>query len=132
MSKLRKFKYTFEFSTDRKLTYAEKMQISSDGLHALHGIVRDVVGDSAAHNMDFGWGPDGDPWEPKKKKPMDKLEPEDRKIVLAYAENNMRVAAVAQKLYMHRNTVEYHLNKVKTVTGLDPRKFTELLKLLDI
>ena len=84
MSKLRKFKYTFEFSTDRKLTYAEKMQISSDGLHALHGIVRDVVGDSAAHNMDFGWGPDGDPWEPKKKKPMDKLEPEDRKIVLAY------------------------------------------------
>lgn len=38
---------------------------------------------------------------------------EDAHIVVAMANHNMNVTDVARAIFTHRNTVLYHLNKVK-------------------
>ena len=45
---------------------------------------------------------------------------------------NMNVTDVARAIFAHRNTVLYHLNKVKQQTGLDPRRFYDLVELVKI
>lgn len=45
---------------------------------------------------------------------------EDTHIVVAMANHNMNVTDVARAIFTHRNTVLYHLDKVKQQTGLDP------------
>lgn len=57
---------------------------------------------------------------------------QDAQIVLAFAECDMRASEVARREYMHRNTVLYHLDKVKRETGLDAQNFYDLIKLLEI
>ena len=42
----------------------------------------------------------------------------------------MNVTDVAHAIFAHRNTVLYHLNKVKQQTGLDPRRFYDLVELV--
>lgn len=56
----------------------------------------------------------------------------DWRLVLALADNNMNETEVARSVYMHRNTVCYHLRKVKALTGLDPMRFYDLIKLVQI
>lgn len=51
-------------------------------------------------------------------------------VVLAYAENNMVVTDTARALFMHRNTVQYHLDVTLEKTGLSPMKFYDLVKLV--
>lgn len=46
--------------------------------------------------------------------------------------NSMNVGEVARQLFMHRNIVTYHLDKVKRQTGLDPRRFYDLVELVKI
>jgi hypothetical protein len=46
------------------------------------------------------------------------------------ANHNMNVTDVAHAIFAHRNTVLYHLNKVKQQTGLDPRRFYDLVELV--
>lgn len=55
---------------------------------------------------------------------------EDAHIVVAMANHNMKVTDVARAIFTHRNTVLYHLNKVKQQTGLDPRRFYDLVELV--
>ena len=57
---------------------------------------------------------------------------EDAHIVVAMANHNMNVTDVARAIFAHRNTVLYHLNKVKQETGLDPRRFYDLVELVKI
>lgn len=38
---------------------------------------------------------------------------EDAHIIVAMANHSMNVGEVARQLFMHRNTVTYHLDKVK-------------------
>lgn len=57
---------------------------------------------------------------------------EDAHIVIAMANHNMNVTDVARAIFAHRNTVLYHLNKVKQQTGLDPRRFYDLVELVKI
>lgn len=56
----------------------------------------------------------------------------DAKIILVFAECNMNIAAAAKKLFMHRNTVLYHLEKIHKATGHDPRKFYDLIFLASV
>jgi DNA-binding PucR family transcriptional regulator len=44
----------------------------------------------------------------------------------------MNVCAAARRLYTHRNTLEYHLSKVKEETELDPHVFYDLVRLVEI
>jgi transcriptional regulator with XRE-family HTH domain len=56
----------------------------------------------------------------------------DKKIILALADYNMNEAQVARKMYMHRNSVVYHLHNVRDATGLDPENFYDLAKLVEM
>ena len=40
-----------------------------------------------------------------------------------FFENGMNISATAKKLYMHRNTLIYRLNKIQKTTGIDLRNF---------
>ena len=56
---------------------------------------------------------------------------EDRcKIILALADNKMNVSEVSRQLYMHRNTVAYHIKRIKQITGKDPLNFYDLYRLV--
>lgn len=50
--------------------------------------------------------------------------------VQAYAECNMNTVQAGKKMNYHCHTVVYHLNKVAAETGLNPRNFYDLAKLL--
>lgn len=54
----------------------------------------------------------------------------DREVVLAFAKNNMDAAKAARDMPMHRNSVIYHLERVKKKTGLNPLVFYDLVKLV--
>ena len=58
------------------------------------------------------------------------LDERDYKIIQMMAEKNLNVSMTAEALYMHRNTVVYHIEKIKRITGLDARLFFDLHKLL--
>jgi DNA-binding PucR family transcriptional regulator len=45
----------------------------------------------------------------------------------ALFENNLNVSLTARKMYMHRNTLIYRLNKIKRVTGMDVCNFSEAI-----
>lgn len=54
----------------------------------------------------------------------------DKQIILNLADNRMNVCAVGRILFMHRNTLAYHIGKIKKLTGLDPLNFYDLHKLV--
>lgn len=56
----------------------------------------------------------------------------DRDILLTYAKNNMSIEKTAKATNYNRNTITYHLNKVKKTTGKDPRNLFDLNDLLGI
>lgn len=51
-------------------------------------------------------------------------------VLVAYAQNNMSEAKTARALFMHRNTVEYHLSKAKEKYGLNPKNLFDLCRIL--
>ena len=61
---------------------------------------------------------------------MDKLTDTDFEVVLSMADNDMNPTRTANKMFMNRNTVIYHIRKVKKLTGLDARNFYDLIKLV--
>ena len=54
----------------------------------------------------------------------------DKEILTAFAESSMNAALASRKLFLHRNSVVYHLQKVKEETGLDPYNLFHLAELL--
>lgn len=60
------------------------------------------------------------------------MDKRDVEIILALADNNMNATETAKRLYMHRNTVIYHIVKVKKFTGLDATNFYDLHKLVQM
>lgn len=56
----------------------------------------------------------------------------DAEIILALASYDMNTNKVARQLFMNRNTVVYHLDKVYRQTGLNPRKFYDLIELVKL
>ena len=41
----------------------------------------------------------------------------------AFFDNNLNVSETSRKLFVHRNTLVYRLEKIKKLTGLDLREF---------
>ncbi len=60
----------------------------------------------------------------------DLLTKEDLEVISGMAEHNMNITELARDTYQHRNSVDYHLTKILRKTGLDPKRFTGLCKLL--
>ncbi|MED4236801.1 sugar diacid recognition domain-containing protein [Priestia megaterium] len=46
-----------------------------------------------------------------------------------YIEENGEGSTAAKKLFIHRNTLSYRLDKIQSITGKDPRKVKDLLEL---
>lgn len=49
--------------------------------------------------------------------------------LIKYFECNVDLDETSRKLYVHKNTVKYRLNRVKELTGLDIKSFNDCLKL---
>ncbi len=45
-------------------------------------------------------------------------------------ENDLNVSKTARALYMHRNTLIYRLDKVRSITGLNPDSFNDAVTFL--
>ena len=51
-------------------------------------------------------------------------------IILKLAKNNINAAATAREMFMHRNTIDYHIRMVYRNTGLNPLNFYDLNQLV--
>lgn len=58
-----------------------------------------------------------------------RLDELDAKIILTLAEVKMNVSEVSRQLFMHRNTVQYRIDKIKRITGASPLNLYDLCKL---
>ena len=58
-----------------------------------------------------------------KKNPIDALDQETLFTINKFFENNLNVSETSRKLFVHRNTLVYRLEKIKKLTGLDLRQF---------
>jgi sugar diacid utilization regulator len=56
----------------------------------------------------------------------------DVKVIIGLADNDMNLSKVASNMFCHRNTALYHVKKIQTATGLDPLKFYDLCKLVQM
>lgn len=76
---------------------------------------------------------------------MTELKLEDKKIshildnneilietLQVYIENNLNVMETADNLNIHRNTLNYRLNRIYEITGKDPKKILDLIELIHI
>jgi len=62
-----------------------------------------------------------------KKNPIDSLDKETLFTIQKFFENNLNVSETARKLFVHRNTLVYRLEKIKKLTGLDLREFDDAI-----
>lgn len=54
---------------------------------------------------------------------IENLDEETLSTIKAFFENNLNVSETSRKLFVHRNTLVYRLEKIKKLTGLDLREF---------
>ena len=58
-----------------------------------------------------------------KKNPIESQDDDTLETIDRFFENNLNVSETSRKLYVHRNTLVYRLEKIKKITGLDLREF---------
>jgi sugar diacid utilization regulator len=58
------------------------------------------------------------------------MNPFEIELIKTYAACDMSKSLTGKQLFIHVNTVQYHFDKIKKETGLDPRRFNNLVELL--
>lgn len=58
-----------------------------------------------------------------KKGSIESLDYETLFTIQKFFENNLNVSETSRKLFVHRNTLVYRLEKIRKLTGLDLRRF---------
>ena len=58
---------------------------------------------------------------------IDSLDHETLFTIQRFFENNLNVSETSRKLFVHRNTLVYRLEKIKKITGLDLRQFEDAI-----
>ena len=58
---------------------------------------------------------------------IDSLDHETLFTIHRFFENNLNVSETSRKLFVHRNTLVYRLEKIKKLTGLDLREFDDAI-----
>ena len=58
-----------------------------------------------------------------KRNPIEALDSETLFTIDKFFENSLNVSETSRKLFVHRNTLVYRLEKIKKITGLDLREF---------
>ena len=56
----------------------------------------------------------------------------EARLILAYANHNMNMTQASKSVCYSRFALVYHFDKVQDKTGLDPRNFYDLVKLVKI
>lgn len=69
---------------------------------------------------------------PRPKDTQEKLSYQQKEIIVAMARCDLTVSRAAKELYRHRKNVDYHVCEIVRKTGLDPRKFYDMIRLLDM
>ena len=54
---------------------------------------------------------------------FERLDRETLLTIQCFFDNNLNVSETSRKLFVHRNTLVYRLEKIKKITGLDLREF---------
>ena len=54
---------------------------------------------------------------------LETLDKETLQTIQVFFDNNLNVSETSRKLFVHRNTLVYRLEKIKKITGLDLREF---------
>ena len=62
-----------------------------------------------------------------KKESISVLDDETLFTIQKFFENNLNVSETSRKLFVHRNTLVYRLDKIKKLTGLDLREFEDAI-----
>ena len=62
-----------------------------------------------------------------KKGSIEALDQETLFTIQKFFENNLNVSETSRKLFVHRNTLVYRLEKIKKLTGLDLREFDDAI-----
>lgn len=62
-----------------------------------------------------------------KKGSIESLDQETLFTIQKFFENNLNVSETSRKLFVHRNTLVYRLEKIKKLTGLDLRQFDDAI-----
>ena len=62
-----------------------------------------------------------------KRDSIDSLDAETLFTIQKFFENNLNVSETSRKLFIHRNTLVYRLEKIKRLTGLDLREFDDAI-----
>lgn len=52
-------------------------------------------------------------------------------VIKAMRDSDLNIGTASRKLFMHRNTLYYKLGKIQRETGIDPKTFDGLVKLLN-
>ena len=58
---------------------------------------------------------------------LEQFDKETLATVNAFFENDLNISETARKMYLHRNTLGYRLDKIQKTTGLDVKKFEDAL-----
>ena len=58
---------------------------------------------------------------------IETLDQETLFTIQRFFENNLNVSETSRKLFVHRNTLVYRLEKIKKLTGLDLREFDDAI-----
>ena len=58
---------------------------------------------------------------------LEKLDHETLSTIQCFFENNLNVSETSRKMFVHRNTLVYRLDKIKKMTGLDLREFEDAI-----
>ena len=51
-------------------------------------------------------------------------------VILALADNGLKIRKAAQQTYRNPNTIRYHIQTIREKTGLDPLDFWDMQKLV--
>ena len=62
-------------------------------------------------------------------KTINGLPTQDLDIIKVYFSEDMSLIRTCDKLYLHKNTLQYKLNRIHKITGLNPRKFQDAVLL---
>lgn len=67
--------------------------------------------------------------EALKNKTIHTLDDDDIELLKAYFKHNMSLAKTAESTFLHKNTIQYRLNKITEKSNLNPRTFSDAVSL---
>jgi len=63
------------------------------------------------------------------KKTVSSMAEEDKDLLKVYYEENMSLSKTCNRLFLHKNTLQYKLDRIARISGYNPRKFKEAVVL---